>query len=53
MAASDATVTKIVEVITRHVDDATLTKILAELSRVNGNASFRETIRRMIMKHEV
>lgn len=50
MAASNETVDAIITVLRRHVDAATLQKIVKDLLHVPGNASFRETIRRIALK---
>lgn len=47
MAASYKTVQKVIEVVERYVDDQTLEKIILDLEKVDGNQSFRDTVKRM------
>lgn len=50
MAASHETVDAVITVLRRHVDAVTLHKIVKDLLHVQGNPSFRETIRRIALK---
>lgn len=52
MAASFQTITNIVEVVRRHVDDTTFKTIVNELRKVEGNASFKMTIERIYLELE-
>jgi hypothetical protein len=47
MAASRDTVEAVLEVVRRHVSEQQFRRIVRDLFDVPGNASFRETIRRM------
>lgn len=47
MAASDSTVREVVRVVREHVDAKTFFAILDDLLKVDGNASFRQTIAKM------
>jgi hypothetical protein len=47
MTAGTHTVKAIAAVMVRHVDRQTIEKIVDELLDIPGNASFRETIRRL------
>ena len=47
MPASRDTVEAVPEVVRRHVSEQQLRRIVRDLLDVPGNASFRETIRRM------
>ena len=47
MAASSETVKQVVEVVRKRVDEATFRAIVEDLLKVDGNASFKETIRRL------
>jgi hypothetical protein len=47
LSASRNTVEAVLEVIQRHVTEPQLRRIVRDLLDVPGNASFRETIRRM------
>lgn len=44
MPASEKTITEVLIVIRRHVEDDTLRKIVKDLLDVQGNKSFRDTI---------
>lgn len=50
MAASHKTIEAVVEVILRHVDDKTFRAIMIDLKEIDGNASFRTTINRLLEK---
>jgi hypothetical protein len=52
MAASHRTVVEIYRVIRRHVSDEQMQKIIDDLLLVEGNESFRETIRRLCLEHD-
>lgn len=47
MIASHDTILQIIEVISKHVDKETLKKIIIELMEVEGNTSFKMSIRRL------
>jgi hypothetical protein len=47
MAASYQTVEEIYRVVRRHVTDEQMRKIIDDLLRVEGNRSFRDTIKRL------
>ena len=47
MVASRQTIREVIDVVKRHVDLPTLCRILSDLNRVDGNQSFRDTIKRM------
>jgi hypothetical protein len=47
MAASYKTITEVINVVSKHVDEQTFRAILADLKEVEGNSSFEETIRRL------
>lgn len=47
MAASHVTVQSVISVIRRHCTSQQTTAILRDLAEIDGNASFRETIRRL------
>jgi hypothetical protein len=52
MVASYNTVQAIVAVVERHVDPATFKAIVEDLMSVEGNASFKDTIRRLLSSVE-
>ena len=47
MVASNGTITEVIRILRKHLDDKKLGLILAELKGVKGNASFRNTIQSM------
>ena len=47
MAASYKTVEKIIEIMQKHIDKETFKKIVSELLEVEGNSSFKDTIKRI------
>lgn len=47
MAASNSTVANIVLVLKKHVDEPTLKLILDDLSKIDGNQSFKDTIEKL------
>lgn len=52
MVASLDTISQIVKVVRKYVDQPTFAIILSEFERISGNKSFRETIRKIRIEHE-
>jgi microcystin degradation protein MlrC len=50
MAASHKTIEEVLKIVKSHVDSDTLAKIMDDLMNVEGNTSFKETIRRLQSK---
>jgi hypothetical protein len=52
MVASEDTIKKLLVVLRRHIDDAKLQEILAELQHTPGNASFKNTLLKLMAEYE-
>lgn len=52
MAASDKTIGAVHAALRRHLDLCQMEDLIIQLKKIDGNASFRETVRRLEVLHD-